>query len=58
MELQDHVWRVPEVLYQQQFALFRRVSLVLHPEAKQVIPVRTLKDLFEFVLLLAVDLNR
>jgi hypothetical protein len=58
VETLDHIVRAPKVPRQQPFAPFRRVSLILHPVANQVVVVRTLEDLLAFVLFFAVDLNR
>ncbi len=58
VEPPDHVRRFPEVLCHQPYALFCRVSFVLDSVAERVIAVRTLEDLFKFVLFFAVNLNR
>jgi hypothetical protein len=58
MELWDHVQSILLVLLSQLYAFLSKVSLVSHLVAKQVKPVCSLKDLFEFVLFLADDFKK
>jgi hypothetical protein len=58
MELADYVLHMPKVLYRQPFALFRCVSFVIHTIVQGAIPVLTLEDLLELVLLLTVYFYR
>ncbi len=57
MKLADHVLRMHEVLCRQLFALFHRLSFVLHAIAQGTILVLALEDLLKLVLLLIVYFN-
>jgi hypothetical protein len=57
IELVDRVQRVSEVLCWQAFALLSKVFFVLYPVTIPIVPVCTLKHVFQFVLLLTVDLD-
>ncbi len=58
IELADYVLHIHDVICQQPWALFCRVSFVLYAIVQGTIPVLALEDLLEFVLFLAIYLNR